>query len=315
MDSILSEKNFSRDKKEFKKVSSRRKSRKSFIQTIHWNLSNSVKIFHGNIVLPHLIDLRRMGLPKERYEECKKGRLLYCCNQAWMKNGGPILWNVTAICEKFKISCLMGRHLGKGGSGYHLKAQCFVVGQWLNITLFLLKTSQESIHQFGKKVLPGLFLGYALYAGRIWKGDKMVADVEELVTMDASEICPRRSNAKEVFDATKGGNIIFPVADGTAKLSGRDHEFREPTLNREQPLRSGELQGEPEGFQPTETKDDGEAWKDFWSIPGDFIYLRHIEPRVRPHVPKEETFLVPLKHIDVTKATYKSGGVARKTYG
>ena len=28
---------------------------------------------------------------------------------------------------------------------------------------------QSRIHQFGKKVLPGLFLGYALYAGGIWK--------------------------------------------------------------------------------------------------------------------------------------------------
>ena len=34
---------------------------------------------------------------------------------------------------------------------------------------------QSRIHQFGKKVLPGLFLGYALYAGRIWKGDVLVA--------------------------------------------------------------------------------------------------------------------------------------------
>ena len=47
---------------------------------------------------------------------------------------------------------------------------------------------QSRIHQFGKKVLPGLFLGYALYAGGIWKGDMMVADLEELETMDASEI-------------------------------------------------------------------------------------------------------------------------------
>ena len=35
---------------------------------------------------------------------------------------------------------------------------------------------QSRIHQFGKKVSPGLFLGYALYAGGIWKGDIMVAD-------------------------------------------------------------------------------------------------------------------------------------------
>ena len=47
---------------------------------------------------------------------------------------------------------------------------------------------QPRLHQFGKNVLPGLFLGYTLYAGGIWKGDILVADIEELETMDASEI-------------------------------------------------------------------------------------------------------------------------------
>ena len=58
---------------------------------------------------------------------------------------------------------------------------------------------QSRIHQFGKKVLPGLFLGYALYAGGIWKGDVLVADLEELETTDASEIYSKRLNAKEVI--------------------------------------------------------------------------------------------------------------------
>ena len=58
---------------------------------------------------------------------------------------------------------------------------------------------QSRIHQFGKKVLPGVFLGYALYAGRIWKDDMMVADIEELETMDASEIYSKRLNAKEAI--------------------------------------------------------------------------------------------------------------------
>ena len=39
---------------------------------------------------------------------------------------------------------------------------------------------QSRIHQFGKKVLLGLFLGYALYTGGIWKGDVLAADLEEL---------------------------------------------------------------------------------------------------------------------------------------
>ena len=58
---------------------------------------------------------------------------------------------------------------------------------------------QSRIHQFGKKVLLGLFLGYALYAGGLWKGDVLVADLEELETMDASEIYSKRLNAKEVI--------------------------------------------------------------------------------------------------------------------
>ena len=72
---------------------------------------------------------------------------------------------------------------------------------------------QSRIHQFGKKVLPGLFLGYALYAGRIWKGDTLVSDIEELETMDASEIYSKRLNAKEVKIPTEMKNIFQPQMD------------------------------------------------------------------------------------------------------
>ena len=68
---------------------------------------------------------------------------------------------------------------------------------------------QSRIHQFGKKVLPGLFLGYALYAEGIWKGDILVADFEELETMDASEIYSKRLNAKEVIFPKEKGKFIF----------------------------------------------------------------------------------------------------------
>ena len=73
------------------------------------------------------------------------------------------------------------------------------------------------LHQFGPKVLPGIFLGYVLYAGRIWKGDIMIADIEELEEMDASEIHARKLNAKEVLTPMEGDHFIFPVADGTVK--------------------------------------------------------------------------------------------------
>ena len=65
------------------------------------------------------------------------------------------------------------------------------------------------LHHFGKKVLLGTFFGYALYAARIWKGDMLVADIEELETMDASEIYSERLNAKEVIFPKENRKIIF----------------------------------------------------------------------------------------------------------
>ena len=67
---------------------------------------------------------------------------------------------------------------------------------------------QSRIHQFGKKVLLGLFLGYAFYVGGIWKGDMMVADIEELETMDASEIYSKKTQC-ERGDISQTRRIYF----------------------------------------------------------------------------------------------------------
>ena len=67
---------------------------------------------------------------------------------------------------------------------------------------------------------------------------------------------------------------------------------------------SGEIQGESGESQPVEPTDDAEARADFWSIQGDFINRHHNEPRVQLYVPKEETFPIPLKYIDVTRYTH-----------
>ena len=165
---------------------------------------------------------------------------------------------------------------------------------------------QSRLHQFGKKKLLGIYFGYALIAGRIWKGDILIADPEDSKKLDASENYSGRIMAKEVLISQKGDEFIFAVAGGTAKLSGRDCEFREPTLGREPTVRSedlsGELLGESGESQPAESTDDAEARADFWSIQSDFIYRRHNEPRVQLYVPKEETFPVPLKYTDVTRS-------------
>ena len=53
--------------------------------------------------------------------------------------------------------------------------------------------------------------------------ERTIAYLEELEKMDASEIYPRRINLKEVLIRSKDDEFVFPFADGTAKLSGRDY--------------------------------------------------------------------------------------------
>ena len=136
-----------------------------------------------------------------------------------MKVGGQILWNVTLICETSQIYYLMGRRNMKDVFGQPFEGPIIPFG---SLVEYHPKTAkdQSRILQFGKKVSPGLFLGYALYAGRIWKGDALIADLEELETMTASEIYSKRLNAKEVI-FPKQGVFILPIADGRIKTSWR----------------------------------------------------------------------------------------------
>ena len=200
----------------------------------------------------------------------------------------------------------MGRHLARDALENLLKDQLSHFGSLVEYHPISAK-DQSRIHQFGKKILPGLFLGYALYAGAIWKGDIMVADIEELETMDASEIYSKRLNAKEVIFPKEKEEFIFPIADGRVKLSGGGQDLRTSTLVRHRPIQGEsniDFLGESEGSLPPphdSSPDAGEAINDFWSMSGNFMYRHHVEPRVKLYVTREESFRIPLNYIDVTR--------------
>ena len=127
--------------------------------------------------------------------------------------------------------------------------------------------------------------------------------------MDASEIYSERLNAKEVI-FPKEGEFTFPIADGRIKTPGEDQELRTSTLIRPRPSRGEghvDFLGESEGSFP-QPHDSlpvaGEAMHDFWSMSGSFIYRHHVEPRVVLFSPREESFPIPLKYIDVTRTTH-----------
>ena len=98
------------------------------------------------------------------------------------------LQNIQDLFSDGKTPC--ERRFGKPFNG-----QIILFGSLVEYCPIFAK-DQSRIHQFGEKIFLGLFLGYALYAGGIWKGDVLIADLEELETMDASTIYSKRLKYK-----------------------------------------------------------------------------------------------------------------------
>ena len=190
----------------------------------------------------------------------------------------------------------------------HLKDLLFHLVHWLSISSFYCEGSVTHPSIWKENftwIVPRI---RSLRGGNL-KGDVLIADFEELETMDASEIYSKRLNAKEVI-FPKQGEFIFPIADGRIKTLGGDQELRTSTLVRHRPTQGEghiDFLGESEGSLPQphdSLPDAGEAINDFWSMSGSFIYRHHVEPRVKLYSPREESFLVPLKYIDVSRTTH-----------
>ena len=167
--------------------------------------------------------------------------------------------------------------------GNHLMDRLFHLFHWLSITLLLRRTSQESINLERKSYLD--------CSSDTHCGDVLIADLEELETMDASEIYSKRLDAKEVIFPKENEEFIFPIADGRIKTLGGDQDLRTSTLVRHRPIQGEsniDFFGESEGSLPPphdSLPDACEAINDFWSMSGNFIY-RHVEPRVKHYSPR-----------------------------
>ena len=128
--------------------------------------------------------------------------------------------------------------------------------------------------------------------------------------MDASEIYSKKTQCKGSNISRRQWKFYFPAADGRIKTLGRDQELRTSTLIRHRPIQGEsrhDFLGEPEGSLPPpqdSLPDAGEARNDFWSMPGNFIYRHHVEPRVKLYSPREESFPIPLKYVDVSRTTH-----------
>ena len=221
-----------------------------------------------------------------------------------------IPWNSIFICEIFKISCLMGKLHTKDVLGNHVKDWLFRLAHRLSITLSLRQTNQESINLERKFCLDSSSDTLCTRGefGRVTYWSQTLRSWKRWTHLKSTR---KDSMRKRWYFTKKKENLFFPVADGRIKPLGGDQDLRTPTLKREHPIRGesrSDFLGESEGSPPPPPQDSlpdaGEAINDFWSMSGNFIQRHHVEPRVTLYSPREESFPIPLKHIDVSRTAH-----------
>ena len=131
---------------------------KSFILTIPWNLAHLVKISPGIIARLHHTDQKNWIAERavRRVKEGTSAVLLQSgLNESW--------WADSMECYTFlrNVTDLLS---DERRFGQPLEGPIIPFGSLVEYNPILAK-DKSRIHQFGKKVLRGVFLGYALYAG------------------------------------------------------------------------------------------------------------------------------------------------------
>ena len=150
-----------------------------------------------------------------------------------------------------------------------------------------------------------MFLGHVLYWVQSGKETFWSQTLRSWKRWTHQKIHAWRLNAKEVLTLQHGEHVIFPIADGTVKLSGGDQVLRTSTLIRDSLERGEErkdLRGESDGSPPRGTSPrDGEARNEFWSLSGNYIYRHPVEPRANFTCREKSPFPIPLRFVDVAR--------------
>ena len=140
-------------------------------KVIYWQLLEVWQvlrgIYPGIIVRQHHTDRKHMGLQKEQCAEWKKGHCGAVAVRSWWRMVGGFYWKLLVSAKTFKIYCLMGKHRTNSGSECPFDGP--VIPFRASVEYHPISAKDLSrLHQFGGKVLPGIFLGFAFYVGRIW---------------------------------------------------------------------------------------------------------------------------------------------------
>ena len=177
----------------------------------YYNLASIVKNYHGVIEQLHLIAQKQAEVQNEPYVEQRKRHQPYQGNLDRMNKW----WLDSMQC----YCCLRDDQDFLADGKSQNERRCWRI-----------------------------LLRHALFACESWEEYILTAKIEELKSWMHQKIFTKRLNAKEVLRTTpKDRELVFLVADGSAKISVRDCEFQEPTLRRESTVKRKNLSGEPQG--------------------------------------------------------------------
>ena len=136
-----------------------------------------------------------------------------------MKIGGQIPWSVLPICETFKISCLMGKLQTEDVWENHLKDQLLRLVHWLSITLFLRKTSQQSVNLERKSYLD-CSLDTLCTRGEFGRVTYWLQTLRSWKRWTHQKSTLKDSMRRKPYFTKKMEKYIFPAADGRINLYG-----------------------------------------------------------------------------------------------
>ena len=189
------------------------------------------------------------------------------------------------------------------------------------ISPYLCKRPVSRLHQFGSKSLARYILRLCIEC-RVESGKETLwsQTLKNWRRWTHLNSTPRRLNAKEVLTPQRSGNFIFPVADETVTNLWERRASENTHLNPGASGTSRSTRNSSRIIQikwysssnPFKTTQRGMTRKQKMtsgqSQENSFIVITLI-PRVKLYVPKEETFPIPLKYIDVTRTTHTSQDV------
>ena len=280
---------------------------KSFTPTTHWNLENPVKIYHGlHRSETNVIAERAVRREKRRYfssgatirivrkmvvwfyellllsAKCPRPRGRWENSQrktVWrtIQRANDAFWSNGWISSDFSERCIKNSSTWQESITWYLS--WIWADRWRNLER---RYSDCRFTRFGK-------------VGRIRN-------------LSLKNRCERS------IDITKGRRTQIPSSRWYSKIAWERLRF--PRTHSKAGTNRKEWRSQWRTSRRTGGASTDRSNRSRWSpcrLLVDPRWLHHNEPRVQLYVPKEETFLIPLKYIDVTRSTHTDLDVMQET--